>query len=171
MANPDAVIVIFGAAVRSGGRPSTALRWRVAAAAAFATRFATPLFLPTGGVGRFAPSEASVMATLLAAHGVPSERILLEETATDTFSSARAVARLLRTHGIAAPVFAASSRYHQPRCIMLLWAFGVAARAAGPPFVPAGSHWITRCYHWLREMAALAYDGILALLVRLGALR
>ncbi len=166
-ATQDAVIVIFGAAVRPGGRPSTALRWRVDAAAAFATRFTASLFVPTGGVGRFGPSEASVMARLLAAHGVPPERILLEETGTDTFSSVRAVARLLRARGIVAPVFAASSRFHLPRCVLLLRVFDVPARAAGPPWVPAGSRRITRCYWWLREAAALPYDTSLALLLRL----
>ena len=45
----NAVIVIFGAAVRPGGRPSTTLRRRVEAAAAFGSRLAAPLFLPTGG--------------------------------------------------------------------------------------------------------------------------
>ncbi len=163
-----AVIVIFGAAVRSGGGPSTTLRWRVEAAAAFGRRFAAPLFLPTGGVGRFGPSEASVMANLLTAHGVPRERILLEETGSDTFSSARAVARLLREQGVTAPVFAASSGYHLPRCVLLLRAFGVRASAAGPPWVPAGSRWGARCYWWLREAAALPYDAVLALLVRTG---
>lgn len=163
----DAVIVIFGAAVRPGGRPSTTLGWRVEAAAAFGTRFAAPLFVPTGGVGRFGPSEASVMAKLLAARGIPPGRILLEETGTDTLSSARAVARLLRARAIAAPVFAASSLYHMPRCVLLLRLLGVPVRAAGPPFVPAGSRWLTRCYWWLREAAALPYDAVLALLLRL----
>ena len=168
-ATVDAVIVIFGAAVRPGGRPSATLRWRVDAAAAFGRRFTAPLFMPTGGPGRFGPSEASVMAGLLEKLGISRERVVLEETGTDTFSSARAVARLLRAQGIAAPVFAASSFYHQARCVMLLRAFGVAARAAGPPRVPAGSRWVVRCYWWLREAAALAYDGALALLVQLGA--
>jgi len=167
----DAVIVIFGAAVRRDGRPSMTLRWRVDAAAAFGRRFSAPLFVPSGGVGRFGPSEASVMAALLGAHGVPRERIALEESGTDTFSSARAVARLLRARGITAPVFAASSVYHLPRCVMLLRAFGVSARAAGPPWVPAGSWWGVRCYWWLREAAALAYDGALALLARSGLAR
>lgn len=166
-ASPDAVIVIFGAAVRPGGRPSTTLRWRVEAAASFATRFAAPLFVPTGGVGRFGPSEASVMAKLLAARGVSPGRILLEETATDTLSSARAVARLLRARGLAVPVFAASSGYHVPRCVVLLRLFGVAARGAGPPWIPAGSAWVSRCYWWLREAAALPYDAALALFLRL----
>lgn len=163
----DAVIVIFGAAVRPGGRPSTTLRWRVEAAASFATRFPAPLFVPTGGVGRFGPSEASVMAELLVARDVPRERILLEESGTDTFSSARAVVSLLRARGFAAPVFAASSRYHVLRCVLLLRALGVPARAAGPPFVPAGRRWTTRCYWWLREAVALPYDALLAALLRL----
>ena len=111
----SAVVVIFGAAVQPDGGPSTTLRWRVEAAAAFGARFAAPLFVPTGGVGRFGPSEASVMAGLLVARGVPEERILLEETGTDTLTSARAVTALLRDRGIAAPVFAASSLYHLPR--------------------------------------------------------
>lgn len=153
-----------------GGRPSTTLRWRVEAAAAFGHRFTAPLFVPTGGIGRFGPSEASVMAALLQQRGVPRERIVLEESGTDTLSSARAVARLLRARNIAVPVFAASSFYHQPRCVMLLRAFGVVARAAGPPRVPAGSSWIAPGYRWMREAAALAYDGVLALLVRAGLL-
>jgi uncharacterized SAM-binding protein YcdF (DUF218 family) len=159
--------VIFGAAVRPGGRPSATLRRRVEAAAAFGSRFAAPLFVPTGGVGRFGPSEASVMAALLAERGVPPESILLEPTGTDTLSSVRAVVRLLRARGIAAPVFAASSSYHLARCVVLLRVLGVAARAAGPPFVPAGSRWVTRCYWWLREAAALPYDAALAVFMRL----
>jgi uncharacterized SAM-binding protein YcdF (DUF218 family) len=153
--------------VLSGGRPSTTLHWRVAAAAAFGARFAAPLFVPTGGVGRFGPSEASVMATLLTVRGVSPTRILLEETGTDTLSSARAVARLLRERDITAPVFAASSLYHVTRCVVLLRLLGVPAHAAGPPFVPAGSHWMACCYWWLREAAAVPYDAALAMLLRL----
>jgi uncharacterized SAM-binding protein YcdF (DUF218 family) len=153
------VVVIFGAAVRPGGRPSATLRRRVEAAARFSSRFAAPVFVPTGGIGRFGPSEASVMRALLMEHGVAAERILLEESGTDTLSSARAVARLLRTCGIGAPVFAVSSGYHLPRCVMLLRMFGVAARAAGPPWVGAGPGW---AYWWIREALALPYDAVVA---------
>ena len=107
------------------------------------------------------------MAALLEAQGVPRERILLEETGTDTLSSVRAVAALLRTRGIAAPVFAASSRYHLPRCLVLLRLLGVPAHAATPPAGPsAASRW-RRCYWWLREVPALPYDIALALLLRM----
>jgi uncharacterized SAM-binding protein YcdF (DUF218 family) len=152
--------------VRPGGRPSTTLVLRVEAAVAFASCFTAPRFVPTGGIGRHGPSEASVMAALLEARGVPAARILLEETGTDTLSSVRAVARLLRQCGIDGPVFAASSLYHLPRCILLLRLMGIPACAAIPPVVPAGTRWWRRCYWWLREVPALPYDAALALFLR-----
>jgi uncharacterized SAM-binding protein YcdF (DUF218 family) len=159
--------VIFGAAVRSGGRPSTTLVLRATAAVSFAARFADPLFVPTGAVGQHGPSEASVIAALLQARGVPDARILLEETGTDTLSSARAVVSLLRSRGIGAPVFAASSLYHLLRCVLVLRLLGLPARAAIPPIVPAATHWWRRCYRWLREVPALPYDCLLAILSRI----
>ena len=137
---PDAVIVIFGAAVRPGGRPSTTLRWRVEAAAAFghalrrAAVRADRRRRPVRAVRSVGDGEAAGRR-----RGVPPERILLEETGTDTLSSARAVARLPRARRIAAPVFAASSIYHALRCVLLLWLCGMTARSASPRFVPAGS--------------------------------
>ena len=151
--------------MRPGGRPSGTLLLRVESAVAFGARFAEPLFVPTGGVGRFGPSEASVMAAMLEARGVPRGRILPEETGTDTLSSARAVVALLRTRGIGAPVFVATSLYHQPRCLLVLRLLGVRARAAMPP-MPVATHWWRRCYWWLREVPAIPYDAVLALYVR-----
>jgi uncharacterized SAM-binding protein YcdF (DUF218 family) len=161
--DPDAVIVIFGAAVRPDGKPSTTLRLRVEAAVACGRRFTAPLYLPTGAKGRHGASEASVMADLLHALGVPSGRILLEETGTDTLSSARAVARLV---GGRAPVYVASSDYHLPRCRMLLRLAGIAALACPPP--PAATGIFQRSYWWLREAAAIPYDAAIGLLLRLG---
>lgn len=152
--------------MRPGGRPSTTLVLRVEAAAAFAAHLDRPLFVPTGGVGRHGPSEASVMAALLEGRGVPPDRILLEETATDTLSSARAVIALLRGRDVGARVFVATSLYHMPRCLLLLRLLGLRARAAMPPVVPAATHWWHRCYWWLREAAALPYDVALVLLSR-----
>ena len=106
------------------------------------------------------------MAALLEGRGVTPERILLEETGTDTLSSARAVAALLRDGRLCGPVFAASSLYHLPRCVILLRLLGVPARAAVPPVVRAATHWWRRCYWWLREMLALPYDVALVLIGR-----
>lgn len=163
---PDAVIVIFGAAVRPDGTPSATLRRRVEAASAFAERYRAALFIPTGAVGRYGASEASVMADLLRRLGIPADRVILEETGTDTLSSARAVARLLRAHGLHVPVFAASSGFHLPRCVLLLRLAGIAARACPPPPMPRHEDRLMRWYWRLREVLALPYDAVLMLLLR-----
>jgi uncharacterized SAM-binding protein YcdF (DUF218 family) len=150
------VILIFGCAVLPGGRPSPTLRARVMAA--FACGGTTARYIPTGAVGRHAPSEASVMAGLLTGLGVPPGQVRLEETATDTLTSAVACARMLAAE--TGPVRVASSGYHLPRCLMLLRMAGVRATACKPP--PAG-RW--RWYSRLRECAALPYDAV-AMLAR-----
>ncbi|APT57389.1 hypothetical protein RGI145_10060 [Roseomonas gilardii] len=152
-------MVIFGAAVRPDGSPSQTLRRRVEAALAHGRRrHPPPLYVPTGAKGRHGPSEASVMARLLREGGVPPADILEEPTGTDTLSSARAVAGLLRDwHG---PVLVASSGYHIPRCVLLLRLLGLPARP-GPAAraAPGFQDWRWR----LREAPAIPYDAALAL--------
>jgi uncharacterized SAM-binding protein YcdF (DUF218 family) len=160
---PDAVIIIFGAAVRPDGKPSQTLRYRVGAAARFGKRFERPLFIPTGGKGRFGDAEAMVMARLLSAAGFPKTAILREETGTDTLSSVRAVARLVPGD---APVYACTSAYHLPRCLILLRLAGIPARPCPPPLVPAAASWWLRWYWRLRETPALPYDTLLMLWLR-----
>lgn len=167
------VIVIFGAAVRPDGRPSVTLRQRVEAAAAFAARFPAAIFIPTGGIGRFGASEASVMADLLRRQAPTGWSFLLDETATDTLSSVRAVRRLLCEQAIGGTVYAATSAYHLPRCLLLLWLAGIPARPCPPPFAPAAppapvtTHWRKRWYWRLREVPAIPCDAALVLALRL----
>ena len=163
----EAAIVIFGAAVRADGSPSTALLRRVEAAAAFGRLLDAPLYVPTGAAGRHGPPEAAVMADLLHGLGVPDACIVGDETATDTLSSVRAVARLLRARGHRGPVYAASHAYHLPRCLVLLWLAGLFARACPPPAGPASRHWCKRWYWRLREVPALPYDAALLIGLRL----
>ncbi len=158
-------IVIFGAAVREDGRPTRTLRRRVAAAAVFGRHLPMALFVPTGGIGRHGDAEAVVMARRLRALGVPPSRILVEPTGTDTLSSVRAVARLLRGH--VGPVYAATSAYHLPRCVLLLRLAGLAARACPPPPGPAARGVARRWYWRLREIPALPWDAALLLGLRL----
>jgi len=158
-------IVVMGARVLAGGRPSGALRRRVAAALAAAdpgTRF-----LVTGAIGDHPPSEARVMAQLLHAAGVPAARVVLEETGTDTLSSLRACARLLREAG-AREVFVCSDDYHLPRCRAVLRVLGV--RAAPAPARGARAASGTRSWLWAlaREAGGLPWDVALAALSRRG---
>jgi uncharacterized SAM-binding protein YcdF (DUF218 family) len=159
----DAVIVIFGAAVRPDGNPSETLRHRVRAAARFGARFARPLFIPTGGKGRYGDAEATVMARLLLEAGFPHAAIVKEETGTDTLSSVRAVIPLIARQ---TRVYACTSAYHLPRCLVLLRLAGIAARPCPPPPVPAASTRWLRWYWRLRETPALPYDALLMLWLR-----
>jgi vancomycin permeability regulator SanA len=146
-------IVIFGAAVRPDGSPSPTLRRRVEAAYAFGAQHQPVLYVPTGAVGRYGPSEAQVMAELLNRLGVANQDILHEETGTNTMKSALAVSRLLKGHS--GPIYAASSHYHLPRCCLLLRLAGCRARPCPPP----AHGW--QCYQWLREAVALPIDVLL----------
>lgn len=152
-----AAIIIFGAALWPGGEPSPALRRRVGAALAFGAALDDPLFVPTGGIGRHGPSEASVMASLLRAGRVPAASILAEETARDTTDSVLACRRLLR--GWPGPVFAATSGYHLPRCVLLLRQAGIAAHACPAPHA-AEPPW-QLAWQIGREALALPYDAVL----------
>ncbi len=159
-------IVIFGAAVRPDGQPSGALRRRVEAALAFGARHSDALYVPTGGLGDHPPAEAEVMAALLRAARVADGRILAETSGTDTVSSVRAVRRLLREAGHRGPVFAATSAYHLPRCVLLLRLAGLPARACQPPPGPAATGRRQRWYWRLREIPAVPWDAALLLWLR-----
>lgn len=165
MTATEPAILIFGAAVRPDGSPSPALRRRVEAAAAFGGGLPSPLYVPTGAKGRFGPPECEVMASLLRGRGVPPARIAEEPTGTDTLSSVLACAALLRGRGHAGPVFAATSGYHLPRCLLLLRLAGLPAHPVPPP--GADPSWPRRWYWRLREVPALPYDAALMLAARL----
>ena len=159
----DAAIIIFGAAVQPDGQPSPTLRYRVEAAVRFGAEFAHPLFIPTGAKGLHGEAEASVMARLLTEAGFPSEAIHEERTGTDTLSSVRAVARIVRG---GSNIYACSSAYHLPRCLVVLRLAGIKARACPPPPVPAATSQWQRWYWRLRETPALPYDALLMLWLR-----
>jgi len=156
-------IVIFGAAVRAGGKPSGALRMRVEAALKFGADHPDALYVPTGGMGAHPPAEADVMAALLAEGGIAPASILVEPTGTDTLSSVLAVRRLLLERGHRGPVFVATSAYHLPRCVALLRLAGLPARACPPPPRPASAYWRKRWYWRLRELPALPWDAAVLL--------
>lgn len=160
---PDAIIIIFGAAVKPDNQPSETLRHRVEAAARFAARFARPMFIPTGAKGRHGDAEATVMARQLINAGFPADAIQEERTGTDTLSSVRAVVRMIPKN---APAYACSSAYHLPRCLLLLRLAGVPARACPPPRVPPAARILLRWYWRLRETPALPYDTLLMLWLR-----
>lgn len=163
------MIIIFGAAVRPDGSPSGAMRDRVAAALRFGATLGQAEYMPTGGIGRHGEAEADVMARMLREAGVPAGHIHPERTARNTIGSVQACAALLRGHS--GPVYAATSAYHMPRCLVLLRLAGLDARPCPPHDGPAAASLPRRWYWRLREIPALPLDAMLLMGRRLaGAL-
>ena len=148
------LIAIFGAAVLPGGRPSAALLRRTLFGLEAAEQAPEAPVLCSGGVGRSAPSEASIMAKVLTARGLATERLILDEQSLDTLQSVVVAARLARRR--AWPhVVVCSDGYHVPRIRMMLGALGVASRPG--PLRPGGS-WRHHAKMGLREGLAIPYD-------------
>jgi uncharacterized SAM-binding protein YcdF (DUF218 family) len=156
-------LIIFGAAVRADGTPSGSLLRRVEGALAAAPSYPEPRFLVTGGLGRHGPAEAIVMRDLLMAKGVASKNILLETQAKDTLESIRFCGIILASLSDVALLVPCTSRYHLPRCAILLRLLGYPVAR---PHMPADRpHLGTRKWlsYALKEFLALPYDVMLLL--------
>lgn len=148
------VAVILGAAVWAEG-PSPTLRRRTAAAAALWHEGRADHFVPCGGLGRHPPEEARAMADLLAAAGVPKDRISPEARSTSTAENLRLALPILA--GLApSEVLVVSDAYHLPRARIIARRLGLRVRGIAPPW--RGAHWPTQLRGALREVpACLAY--------------
>jgi uncharacterized SAM-binding protein YcdF (DUF218 family) len=155
-------IVIFGAAVRADGTPSPALARRIAYAARAAEAWPQAPVFCSGASDGIGPSEASVMARVLMARGLPAERLVLDERSRDTLQSVLAAARFARRRRLSG-LIVCSDRYHLPRIRLLFRLLGVATLAGPTAAGRAGTRW----RHWtrmrLREGLALPYDAAIVL--------
>lgn len=158
-------VIIFGAAVRPDGSASGVMRARVAAALDTGRQLVDPIYMPTGGQGRFGPSEAAVMTEGLIGCGVPQDAIILEPTGVNTLRSALACARLLGPQR--RRVYVATSAYHMMRCVLLLRLAGVRARPGCMPDMAASRRWRARWFWRLREVPAILVDGAMLVAMRL----
>lgn len=156
------LVVVFGAAVRSDGSASPALARRVGYAAAVAEADPrTDLFL-SGGLGCFPPSEAAVMAAMLAG-AVTKERMILDEVSRDTLTTVQAAIAHARAYHYGA-ILTCTDAYHQPRVSMLFRLLGFKSHSVH--LVARGPKRL-RAKMWAREAAAIPYD----LIAGLGAAR
>lgn len=97
------VAVVLGAQVRAGGVPSRTLAARAGHAGELYVRGCvgqSERMIVSGGVGEHPPSEAEVMARILAEYGVPEAEILREAASHSTRQSAHHVAILARRLGV-----------------------------------------------------------------------
>nr|WP_318293502.1 YdcF family protein [Microvirga sp. SRT01] len=159
-------IVIFGAAVRPGGRPSPALRHRIEGALAWACDHPSAMIMPTGGIGKYGPAEAVAMKRALMEAGVAASQIVVERYGRDTLESVRLCHQLLQARGDCRRIVCCTSTYHQPRCVLLFRLLGYSVVV---PKVPNSMGRMSRTTYGklvVRELAATPYDSLLLMLGR-----
>lgn len=160
-------VLVFGAAVRSGGRPSAALRRRINIAVAWAKEHPRSIIMPTGAAGDHGPAEAKVIKEALIAGGVNSNRIIMELDGRDTLQSVQLCHKLIQSRRDCDRIVCCTSGYHQPRCALLLRLLGYRVIL---PKIPISRGRLSRfgmVRLFVRELAALPYDGLLLLARRM----
>ncbi len=141
------------------------MKRRVAGALRSAKTSDAPCFLVTGGIGRYPPSEASIMKRLLLDGGALESSVVLEETADNTLSSVKACTQIIHSIRDVRSVTVCTDVYHLPRSRWLFHLYGVKTRAGQ---VASGAREAGRArwlYYWVREVAAVVWDT-LAVIVR-----
>ncbi|WP_010139419.1 YdcF family protein [Oceanicola sp. S124] len=156
-----ATALVLGAAVRPDGSASPMLRRRVMEAARLYKSGEVSRLVLCGGVGRHGPSEASVMAGILRAEGVPVAALVLEDRSTDTILNiSRALALCPDLRGACAPgvghsvgpeVVIVTDVFHAPRARIIAAHLGLRSRASCPP----PPRLATRVPACAREMASM----------------
>lgn len=142
-------IVVPGAALRKGRRPSDALEYRLEGALQLYRDGRAPLIIVTGG-GEGDWDEAAVMADWLAERGVPRAAIVPENASATTRDSGVNVARIMRERGLGSALVC-SQWFHVARTRLCLEQEGVSTQAA-----PCGGNTLVKePFYVLREMAAL----------------
>lgn len=149
-------IVILGAAVWAGGKPSPALERRIQHAAKLYHQGAAPIIIGSGGLGKHPPSEAEIMAKCLVELGVPASSILSETRSHTTLENATYSARILRRSG-GQRVLVVSDRYHLPRAVLCFRTLGFSAHGSGPSLTQTNTPYRKWLYACLRELAAYPF--------------
>ena len=127
----------------------------------------SPIFLATGGVGRYGPAEAIVVRTMLFDAGIPDERILVEDAALDTLDSVRRCHSILQQRADAELVIPCTSNYHAPRCAWLLRLLGYRVKIVAMPDDGQFLGFRKLLLYVVKEILVTPYD-VLLLLCQMG---
>jgi len=151
------VIVVLGAAVWEGGRPSPTLRRRILHAIELLKRGHSDVLILTGGIGKNPPSEAQVMKRIAIEKGVTEEQIIVEESAKSTLDSAYACSKIIRMNRWSSALIV-TDRYHVLRSAFLFRQFGIRVFFSTPDDVGFTLRSWKFWYSYSREYLALPWN-------------
>ena len=149
-------IVVLGAAVWPGGKPSPTLKRRAEHGADLLSKEEAQIAILSGGLGRNPPSEAQVMHDIFCEKGISNKRLLFEDQSTNTFENVAMSAALLRKHGFNA-VIVVTDPYHLPRARMCFRYLGFRVDGSAPPRGKHKTALRRTLWSWIRELIALPY--------------
>jgi len=95
--------------------------------------------------------------------GVPARRIIMELKGRDTLQSVRCCHVIMERRGDCGRVVCCTSRYHQPRCALLLRMLGYDVVSPRVPTSRGRLSWFGVARLVARELLALPYDAALLL--------
>ncbi len=152
---PASALVVLGAA-QYDGRPSPVLAARLDHAVALFLSGDYRWFVVTGGkADGDRTTEAAVARTYAIEHGVPADRILVEDHGRTTLESLEAVAGILRPKGIDDAVFV-SDPTHMLRVLRMAEDLGIRAWGSPTPTSPIAADAGRTVAAYVHELGALA---------------
>jgi uncharacterized SAM-binding protein YcdF (DUF218 family) len=150
------VIIVLGAEVLPGGRPSGALNARIQhALTLYDAGLASHLIL-CGGVGGNPPSEAEVMRRSALRAGVPDDALVLEDRSHSTEASLTNAKKLMDARGWRSAVIV-SDPFHLYRAETIARDLGIEAYGSGAQNSPTYTLGYLRVRYTAREVWALIW--------------
>jgi vancomycin permeability regulator SanA len=120
------IALVLGSKVELDGTPSPRLRARLDRTLELYKAGYFPSVIVSGGTGKEAYDEASVMRDYLISHGIPQDQILVDSHGTTTFMSAKNALNIARQQNLKS-VFIVSQYFHIPRARLALKRCGIPA--------------------------------------------
>lgn len=124
--------VVLGAAIQPDGRPSPAMRRRIAHGVGLYREGRVGHLLLSGGCVEHETSEASAMRLIALEAGLPADVLTLEERSVNTLENARFCRPIIARRGWRR-LLLVTDGYHLPRALYTFRRFGMAVDGAAAP--------------------------------------
>ena len=160
------VAIVLGAAVKPGGQPSPSLNRRALHGACLVKTGKASFLIASGGIGRFPPSEASVIRDIALAEGVSPDRIILDERSKTTLESAINCSIILNRNGWFSAIIV-TDRFHLFRSVFLFRRLGIDASGNAPDWKHTGTSRWRWYYLHIREIFAIPLSMVRIYMYRL----
>ncbi|MDH7487967.1 MAG: YdcF family protein [Anaerolineae bacterium] len=155
---PADAILVLGASVWPGERPSPILLSRIQAGVALYKQGYAPRIIVSGGLGKLPPSEAEAMRRVAIGMGVPDAAIIVEDQSHSTMANIRNSAEIMAAQGWRS-VLLVSDPYHMFRACRTAADAGLDVRPVPVADSPGWTNLRLRAYYTIREaFAVVAYE-------------